>query len=299
MAAHCASNCPTPPRDSPRFGEVPLPAVTPDLSDREFYQFSRLIHQHAGIQLSVQKKELVRARLTKILKARGVTSFADYYREVMADQSGLELVALLDAISTNQTSFWREAGHFIFLAQELLPGWRRQRRGPPAWKLWSAGCSSGEEPYTLAMTLLDTFPAEDLGKVRILASDLNTRVLAQARQGVYPLARLESLPGDWRRRYFQKGVQRWEGYARVKPEVRQMVEFFRLNFMEPFAFPEEFDVIFCRNVMIYFDRVHQEMLVNRFHHCLRPGGYFFIGHSESLCNIEHRFSYVKPTIYRK
>jgi chemotaxis protein methyltransferase CheR len=273
--------------------------AAPELTDREFYDFCRLIHRHAGIQLSAQKKELVRSRLAKILRSRNLTSFAHYYQEVLADRTGRELVSLLDAISTNQTAFWREPAHFLFLAREVLPEWRQSLQKPPAWRFWSAGCASGEEPYTLAMTLLETFGARETAEVKILASDLNTQVLAQARQGVYPLERLAPLPPEWRRRYFQKGVNHFEGFARLKEGVRRLVEFIRLNFMEPFHFSEEFDVIFCRNVMIYFDRQNQQRLVGQFHQCLRPGGYLFIGHSESLCNIKHPFTYVGPTIYRK
>ena len=271
--------------------------AAPELTDREFYDLCRLIHRHAGIQLSAQKKELVRSRLAKILRSRNLTSFAHYYQEVLADKTGGELVSLLDAISTNQTAFWREPAHFLFLAREVLPAWRRAMQKP--WRFWSAGCASGEEPYTLAMMLLETFGPQGLGGVKILASDLNTQVLAQARQGVYSLERLAPLPPEWRRRYFQKGVNRFEGFARLKEEVRRLVEFIRLNFMEPFHFPEEFDVIFCRNVMIYFDRQNQQRLIRQFHQCLRPGGYLFIGHSESLCNINHPFTYVRPTIYQK
>jgi len=270
-----------------------------ELSDKDFNNFCQLIYQHAGIYLSPQKKELVRARLSKILRARGLADFHEYYELVQGDKSGVELVQLLDAISTNQTAFWREPGHFLFLAQEILPTWRRQNRRGRRWRFWSAGCSSGEEPYTLAMVLLDTMPFQELTGVKILATDLNTQVLSQAQQGIYPLAKLDPLPWEWRKRFFQKGVNRWEGYARVKPEVKAFVHFTRLNLMEPFRFRENFDIIFCRNVMIYFDKPTQAELVDKFYQCLNPGGYLFIGHSESLCNITHRFSYVKPTIYRK
>ncbi len=271
----------------------------PELSDRDFHNFCQLVYQHAGIHLSPQKKELVRARLSKILRLRGLSEFQDYYELVRRDQSGVELVQLLDAISTNQTAFWREPGHFVFLGQEVLPAWRSRNRQGRRWRLWSAGCSSGEEAYSLAMVLLDGLSAAELTGVKILATDLNTQVLAQAQRGIYPLARLEPLPVEWRRRFFQKGVNQWEGYVRVKPEIRSLVQFRRLNFMEPFQFGENFDIIFCRNVMIYFDKNTQAELVHKFYQCLNPGGYLFIGHSESLCSITHNFNYVKPTIYRK
>jgi len=166
-------------------------------------------------------------------------------------------------------------------------------------KLSSAGCSSGEEPYTLAIMVMTAFPGEDLSQVKIYASDLNTQVLTQAERGIYPLSRVEPLPPEWRRHFFQKGVRDRQGFVRVRPEVRQLVNFFRFNLMDPLPFREEMDIVFCRNVMIYFEREIQVKLVNKFYECLRPGGYLFIGHSESLCNHRHQFSYVKPTIYRK
>lgn len=279
-------------------GCPPGSAPGPALSDAEFFRFCQLVHRHAGIHLTVQKKELVRARLMKILRARSMESFQEYYERVLADKSGAELACLLDALSTNLTAFAREPGHFQYLAQEILPDWH-QGREPLRKNLWSAGCSSGEEAYTLAMIMLDTFPGEDLSGVKVYASDLNTQVLSQAEQGIYVLSRVDPLPSEWRRRFFQKGVQNREGFVRVKPEVRHLVNFFRFNLMDPFPFREEMDIIFCRNVMIYFERETQAKLVEKFYSALKPGGYLFIGHSESLCNHQHRFIYVKPTIYRK
>ncbi len=271
----------------------------PELTDAEFNQLSQLVYQHAGIHLPAQKKELVRSRLTKFLRNRRLASFHDYYQQVLQDTTGLELTNLLDAISTNMTAFWREPKHFEFLGQELLPALRQKCNKTPHWRFWSAGCSSGEEPYTMAMVLLSTVIDKDLSGVKIFASDINTQVLNQAQRGIYPLSRVEPLSKEWRRRFFQRGVNQWEGYVRVKPEVKHLVEFFRFNLMEPFPFKEKLDIIFCRNVMIYFEKTTQAELVRKFHQCLNPGGYLFIGHSESLCNISHQFAYAKPTIYRK
>lgn len=280
-------------------GAPGLGLIMPDITDAEFNQLSQLVYQHAGIHLPPQKKELVRSRLTKFIRNRKLASFHEYYQQVLQDTSGLELINLLDAISTNMTAFWREPKHFEFLGQELLPALRQKCKKAPQWRLWSAGCSSGEEPYTLAMVLLNAEPNKDMSGVKIYASDINTQVLNQAHRGIYPLSRVEPLSKEWQRRFFQKGVNQFEGYVRVKPEVKQLVEFFRLNLMESFPFKEDFDVIFCRNVMIYFEKSTQTELVRKFHQCLKPGGYLFIGHSESLCNISHQFAYVKPTIYRK
>jgi chemotaxis protein methyltransferase CheR len=276
-----------------------ISVMMPELSDSEFNQLSQLVYQHAGIHLPPQKKELVRSRLTKFLRSRHLASFQEYYRQVLDDPSGLELVNLLDAISTNMTAFWREPKHFEFLGQELLPALRQKCKAAPQWRFWSAGCSSGEEPYTIAMVLMNAIMDKELSGVKIYASDINTQVLNQAQRGIYHLAKVEPLSQEWRRRFFQKGVNQWEGYVRVKPEVKQLVEFFRFNLMDTFPFKEECDVIFCRNVMIYFEKATQTELVKKFYHSLKPGGYLFIGHSESLCNISHQFAYVKPTIYRK
>lgn len=274
-------------------------APVPELSDKEFSNFCQLIHRQAGIYLPPQKKELVRARLVKLVRERGLAGFSEYYQQVLKDRSGGELGHLLDAISTNQTAFWREPAHFSLLAQVILPQWRQQKRAGLSWRFWSAGCSSGEEPYTLAMVLLEALPVKDLKNAKIFASDLNTQVLAQAQQGIYPEARAAPLPTEWQQRFFQKGHGQWEGYVRVKPEVRGLVHFFHLNLMDTFNFNDEFDLIFCRNVMIYFDKLTQAAVVQKFYRSLRPEGYLFIGHSESLCNLDHRFSYVKPTVYRK
>jgi chemotaxis protein methyltransferase CheR len=289
---HCN---PVPPHPAPPW----LNAGQPELSDGEFSDFCRLIHRHAGIYLPSHKKELVRARLVKLLRARGLTSYQDYYRHILADRSGGELTQLLDAISTNQTAFWREPAHFLHLAQEILPVWRRQKRGKLAWRFWSAGCSSGEEPYTLAIVLLATLPASEVSASKIYASDLSTQALAQAERGIYPESRVAPLPQEWQRRFFQKGVGRREGCVRVKPEVRALVHFFHLNLMDPYHFHDKLDLIFCRNVMIYFDKQTQAAVVEKFYHSLSPGGYLFLGHSESLCNLQHSFTYVKPTVYRK
>ncbi len=274
-------------------------ATVPPLSTREFDLIRELVQRRAGIHLSDQKRELVQARLGKLLREAGLASFQDYYRRVIHDRSGAELTRLLDAISTNQTAFWREPAHFEFLLRELLPAWRREGRTREGLRLWSAGCSSGEEPYTLAMVLWEALPEAEARRCTVLASDLNTQVLAAAKRGIYAASRLTPLPPEWRRRHFLKGVGRWEGYVQVKPRLRELVHFFRHNLTEPPSFTGTVQVIFCRNVMIYFERETQAEVIRTFYECLTPGGYLFIGHSESLCNLSHRFAYIRPTIYRK
>lgn len=278
--------------------EVVAPA-SPPLSPREFALIRELVQRHAGIYLGDQKRELVQARLGKLLRDLGLASFEAYYRRVVQDQSGAELARLLDAISTNQTAFWREPAHFEFLLRELLPAWRREGRSAGGLRLWSAGCSSGEEPYTLAMVLWEALPEAEARRCTVLASDLNTQVLAAAQRGIYALSRLTPLPPEWRRRHFLKGVGRWEGYVQVKPRLKETVHFFRHNLRDPLPFTGGMDVIFCRNVMIYFDKETQAEVVQKFYDGLASGGYLFIGHSESLCNLNHRFVYIRPTVYRK
>lgn len=271
-----------------------------EISDQEFIRLSRLIYQQSGIKLTQGKKSLMRSRLQKRMRECGLTSFKQYYQRVLEDHSGMELVHLLDAISTNQTFFFREGQHFDYLAEEILPTWGQTRKGKKALRIWSAGCSSGEEAYTLAMVVLEFLSSTPHPwQVKITATDINTKVLEQARRGIYPQSRAENIPRRWLKKYFQKGVNQRDGYIRVRPEVQRLVEFSRLNLMEPFAFPEPLEIIFCRNVMIYFDKPTQENLVQRFYQSLGPGGYLFLGHSESLAGVSHRFKYLKPTIYQK
>jgi chemotaxis protein methyltransferase CheR len=164
---------------------------------------------------------------------------------------------------------------------------------------WSAGCSSGEEPYSLAMTLLEFFKDPPEWEMDILATDISTRMLRSASAGIYPAGRLEKIPLELTRRYFQKGTNQWKGYFKVKPAVRNRITFERFNLIEPFPDRHHFDIIFCRNVMIYFDKPTQERIVEKFFQALQPKGYLFIGHAESLTGISHSFKYVRPSVYRK
>jgi len=272
-----------------------------ELSERDYVDFSNLIYDKCGIYLHKGKRELLRARLSKVLRQYNFESVRDYYKYLLRDASGQELIPLLDTISTNLTYFFREPKHFDFLSRTALPNLCKAKRDGSARRLnlWCAGCSSGEEPYSIAITLLESLPDPNLLEVSILATDISTRMLSVAAQGIYGKEKVEKIPYDWLRRHFQKGVKRWQGYFRLKSRVRKLVTFKRLNLIESFPFDTTFDVIFCRNVMIYFDKPTQERLVNRFHQALAGGGYFFIGHSESLTGIRHPFRYVQPSIYGK
>ncbi|MBW1739584.1 MAG: protein-glutamate O-methyltransferase CheR [Deltaproteobacteria bacterium] len=275
--------------------------LSTELSDRDFRRFSDLVYKRCGINLHEGKKELVRARLGKRLRETGFKDFNAYYKFLTQKDNGHELVKMLDAISTNLTSFFREEKHFDFLNQVVFPSYVAGRNGKRLQRLrfWSAGCSSGEEPYSLAISLLEYFGDSPGFDIKILGTDISTKVLAQAKGGVYPAARLERMPSSVVRKYFQRGYGRQEGYFRVKLSVRAMVEFRRLNLIEPFPFKEAFNLILCRNVMIYFDKSTQQTLANKFYDALTEEGYLFIGHSETLTGINHQFKYIRPSVYQK
>jgi chemotaxis protein methyltransferase CheR len=272
-----------------------------ELSEKDYLNFSNLIYEKCGIYLHKGKKELLKARLAKLLRRYNFDSIRDYYKFLMKDESGQEMISLLDSISTNLTYFFREPRHFEFLSQTVVPQLLKSRRGNPKQKInvWCAGCSSGEEPYSIAITLLEALPQTGQAEVSILASDISTRMLDVAAKGIYGSEKVEKIPYEWKRQYFQKGFKSCEGYFRVKPWVKDLVKFRRVNLMEPFPSDTAFDVIFCRNVMIYFDKPTQEKLVNRFHQILSKDGYFLIGLSESLTGIQHPFKYIQPSIYLK
>ena len=273
----------------------------PTLSDQDFKAFAGLVHEKAGIKLHDGKKELVRARLSSVIREGQFRDFRDYYDHIIQDPSGDELVKLLDSISTNLTNFFREPGHFNFMIQKFLPELEdeQKKRGENRLRIWSAGCSTGEEPYSIAITVLDHSPYFRQGDVRILATDLSTRVLEKAGQGIYAYDRLATMPVATLRKHFRKGRDRWEGYYRVIEGTRSLAVFRHLNLIEKLPFKKRFDLIFCRNVMIYFDKETQARLVSSFFNTLAPGGYLFIGHSESLTGLGQSFKYIQPTIYRK
>ena len=271
-----------------------------ELRDIDFERISRLVYEHCGINLHDGKKELVKARLNKRLLDGNFKSFGEYYRYVVTAEGTDELITMIDSLSTNVTYFFREEKHFVKLRQ-LLPG---MMKTPPLngragrLRIWSAGCSTGEEPYSLAITLRESTPDRPAEAV-ITATDISTKVLHAAARATYPQDKLKNVPPAVLKKYFQLGCGRWEGYCRIKKEVREMVRFLRFNLMETPPSDFLFDIIFCRNVMIYFDKTTQGALVKRFYDCLNKGGYFFVGHSESLTGLDHAFKYIEPSVYRK
>ena len=266
------------------------------ISTDEFERFRTLIYDESGISLSEQKRTLLASRLSKRLRDLELATFSDYYAKVTEDPTREEFTRMLDLISTNKTDFFREPRHFAFLRERILP----ELEGTKRIRIWSSACSSGEEPYTIAMTLFDTVrnPAE--WDFKILASDLSTRVLAKAATGTYDEERVRDLPPEVIKRHFLRGRGTSAGLLKVKPHLAAMIQFRRLNLMDDrFPIKSALDLIFCRNVMIYFDRPTQETLVNKFHQYLKPGGYLFIGHSESLQWVRQPFKSLAPTIYQK
>lgn len=271
------------------------------LTNDDFQAFSNLVRAKAGINLHEGKRELVRARLSRRVRECNFQTFRDYYDFVVSDETGDELIQVLDSISTNLTNFFREPKHFNFMNEKMLPALvaEREKKGPRRLRIWSAGCSTGEEPYTIAMTVLEFSPRIADWDFKILATDISTRVLKSAWEGEYPMDRLRDVPHAQLRKYFTKGTGYRDGWFRVRDEIRNLIVFRRFNLMETFPFKHPLDLIFCRNVMIYFDKATQARLVNKFYGALNPGGYLFIGHSESLTGVDHGFKYVQPTVYRK
>jgi chemotaxis protein methyltransferase CheR len=270
-----------------------------ELRDTEFEKISQLVYSHCGIHLHDGKKELVKARLSKRIREGNFPSFTDYYDYVKTGEGTDEFIAMIDSLSTNLTSFFREDGHFQALSR-IVPALLREeaRRSGMRLRFWSAGCSTGEEPYTIAITALEAAQGLD-AELHILATDISTRVLKKAEQGIYPADRVKAVPPDLLKKYFQIGQGNWAGHYRLKKDVRSLVRFQRFNLMDSMAAGDPLDIIFCRNVMIYFDKKTQEGLVNRFYDKLAKGGYLFIGHSESLTGLNHAFKYLEPSLYRK
>jgi chemotaxis protein methyltransferase CheR len=270
------------------------------LTDAEFGAFQKLVAEEAGIQLTAAKKALLVGRLAKRLRALGLDSFGQYHERVQHDQE--ERVHMLDAICTNETQFFREPRQFEFLATRVYPAWRAAAEAGTrsrTIRAWSAACSSGEEPYSLAMSLLTHFPATAGWSIEILATDLSTSVLARAEAGVWPMEKADSVPEAFRRRFLLRGVGPQEGRVKMGPELRSVVRFARMNLNDS-AYPivGTFDLVFCRNVLIYFGAAARERVIARLLGRLAPGGLLLLGHAETLSGTEQVRS-VGPTVYAR
>ena len=271
---------------------VSLDYNTPILSANEFEKIRDFAYKTFGLDLRQGKERLVSARLSKHIRKGGFRSFDEYFRCVTADRTGEQLITLIDSLTTNHTSFLREIQHFNFLNNTVFPEYDSAK--PMA--IWSAASSTGEEPYSLLFSALNARGKTRTG-VRLVASDISQRVLAAAKAGIYTKDRVATLPIDWQARFFAR-VPGPEEKHQVRAAYREKIQFQRINLMDPLPFHEKFHVIFCRNVMIYFDRKTQSLLVNKLAKLLEPGGYLFVGHSESLSGIEHPLHYVMPAVYR-
>lgn len=273
------------------------------IGDREFALFRDLVRAHTGISLSPQKRYLLQARLGKRLRALGLATYADYHRRLVeeGDTRG-ELTRFINAITTNKTDFFREAHHFEYLRDVVVPRFKARRAagGDGRLRIWSAGCSSGEEPYTIAMTVREALGAGAGWDVKILASDIDTDILTRAAGGVYPLVQADPIPKRLLARYFLHGAAGQAGLVRVGPELQAMIRFRRINFLdEPWPIRTSFDVIFCRNVLIYFDRPTQQRILERLVGFLKADGLLFLGHSESVHGLVMGLAHLGHTIYQR
>jgi chemotaxis protein methyltransferase CheR len=272
----------------------------PSLEDAEFAFLRRFVYDHCGIALSEQKRQLVQGRLQRRLRALRLRDFADYCELLQRDPE-TELGELASAISTNVTSFFREMHHYDLLVEQLLPEWLAQkRRDGGRLRIWSAGCSTGEEPYALAMVLAEALERAG-GNVdaKILATDLSPQALETARRGVYPADRLGGVSDERRKRWFLRGQGEYEGLVTVHPRLRELVTILPLNLLHDWPMQGPFDAIFCRNVVIYFDKPTKERLFARYAGMLPVGGYLFLGHSESMHGLSNAYDLIGRTVYRK
>ena len=263
------------------------------MTQGQFEHLCKRLHSLCGINLKEGKEELVHARLNKRLNALNLKSFDQYFKLIDNDPKGDEIIWMIDALTTNKTSFFREIQHFDFLRDHILPGLKKKRL-----RIWSAACSSGEEPYSIAILLAECIPDFRSWDIKILGTDISVGILKKAHKAVYTDATLQPIPQSLRQKYFVP-ADPVDGDWKVVPKLRELVTFGRLNFLDPFPMKGPFDVIFCRNAMIYFDKQTQETLVRRFHDLIAPGGYLLVGHAESLTGAKHNFKYIAPATYQK
>ncbi len=268
--------------------------VSGELTDRQFRRIGDIVYRECGIVLKSGKESLVRARLVKRLRALKMGDFGEYMEYLQIDNGREELGLLIDVMTTNKTSFFREMAHFDFLGETVLPQLTGRRL-----RFWSAACSSGEEPFSLAMFLLDRMQGLRSRDVKILATDISPTILETAGKATYEEGALLDLPSTYMRKYFVKVGNENHRRYQVSGDVRKMVRIAKLNLLDSWPMKGPFTVIFCRNVMIYFDKPTQQGLINRFWEILEPGGYLFVGHSEGMSGIKHKFRYVQPATYVK
>ncbi len=270
-----------------------------NLTTSLFKKISDYVMENCGIHLTKSKFELVNTRLGKLIRQHNFSGFQEYYDHLTSDDTGDALSELMNAISTNLTSFFRESSHFDFMQRVMLPEITAKAAYNKDLKLrgWSAGCSSGAEVYTIAITLFESIVDIEHWDVKLLATDIDTNVLNNGATGIYTKKQIEGIPNPLLSKYFLYSAKR-ESY-KAKNNLKSLVRFKYLNLIQDFPFKGSFDFIFCRNVMIYFTKETQQDLINKFYHFLKPGGYLFIGHSEGLSGLNHSYKYIQPTIYKK
>lgn len=299
------------PASAPRRKKIVLPdlvestreiaglSITPELFDK----FQRLIHEEAGIWLNDSKTALLCGRLSRRLRALQMATLDEYYEFVTDPRQEAERVAMIDAITTNETRFFRDPRHFEFLESRAIPRWRNEAQQGIRQKmirLWSAGCSSGEEPYSLAMLLARHLPAQQGWNTSILATDISTRMLAHARAAIYSIAKSPDIPEPLLKDYMLKGTGSQDGQMKVMPEIQAMIDFQKLNLMHgPFPPESRFDAIFCRNVLIYFDAPSKQRVVERVTRCLARNGILFVGQAENLASVKSSFRSLLPAVYAR
>ena len=281
-----------------------LPAVSESeesISNADFGRLRSLIYEQSGISLNVEKKTMLELRIKRRVRALNLNSFAEYCEYLFGPRGQKqEIVHLIDVVSTNKTDFFREPDHFEYLVQKAVPELMSRNENGRPLLVWSAGCSTGEEPYTLAMVLYEYALAQPGFRFQVLATDISTTVLAKAGKGVFKSDVVRPVPAELRRKYFMRSRDPNAEILRVVPELRQLVEFRRLNFMDgDFGLSQKVDVVFCRNVIIYFDRPTQKRIMHKLAHQLVPGGYAFVGHSETLHDMDLPLVAVAPSLYRK
>lgn len=273
-----------------------------ELSRKEYELLRKLVYEQSGINLGDEKMQLVKARLGKRIRKGNFKSFRQYYDFVIQDKSGQEMCTLLDSISTNTTHLFREPHHFEYLKKNVteLVNDKTWCSRYQSLTIWSSACSSGEEPYSIAMVVHDALQNHPSINVKILATDISTLMLKRAQRGIFDHHRVGTVPHAYKNRCLKKIFVDGQPMFQVVPEVRKLIKFARFNLMSPtFPFKQGFDIIFSRNVMIYFDKPTQETLVNKYAQHLRSGGRLLIGHSESLNGLQHPLKYMEPTIYKK
>jgi len=271
------------------------------ISIRDYKRLCSLIYDQAGIHLGTERKTMLEVRIKRRLRELDIASYGDYCDFLFSHQGMKEeLIHLIDVVTTNKTDFFRENGHFEFLAQKALPEFVERNSGGRTFTIWSAGCSTGEEPYTMGMVLSEFAATHPGFRFRILASDISNLVLAKAQTAIYNEADIKPVSITLRQKYFMRSRDKARTRVRVVPELRHQVEFRRLNFMdEDFGMREKIDAIFCRNVIIYFDRPTQERILNKLAQCLLPSAFMFVGHAETLHDMALPLTPIAPSVYRR